>query len=204
MSFKILKNKLLFFIVLILLVICLILSFVILTNTIKIRKYSSYIKTLSKTYDIDQNLIFAIIKVESNFNPKAISSKNAKGLMQIKQSTFDFICKKYNFSYKSEQILDPKINLNVGVAYLNYLSGKFYFDQEILSAYNAGEGNVSSWLKDKNFSDDGVRLKSLPFKETSNYIKKVNFYKNFYKGIFYESSSSTCIKSSLALRRKIN
>ena len=79
---------------------------------------------------------------------------------------------------------NPKENILLGVTYLIYLSNKFDCETTLLAAYNAGEGNVSNWLKNKAFSKDGKSLDVIPFNETKVYIKRVINYKKTYKFLY--------------------
>ncbi len=148
-------------------------------------KYYEYVKESSKEFNIKESLILSVIKAESSFNKNAISKKDAKGLMQLKDSTADFVAKRLNVI--SYDIFNPKTNIRLGSAYLSYLYSKFNDTKTILIAYNAGEGNVKNWLKDKKFSLDGKKLETSPFLETNAYVKKVEKYAkkylNYYKNI---------------------
>ncbi|HHW89512.1 MAG TPA: lytic transglycosylase domain-containing protein, partial [Clostridiales bacterium] len=65
--------------------------------------------------------------------------------------------------------------------YLSRMLNKFPNPETALAAYNAGEGNVSSWLKKPQYSKDGKTLDNIPFQETSDYIKKINKNYKIYK-----------------------
>ncbi len=146
---------------------------------------SELIVDYSKEYGLDSYLVMAVISTESKFNEKAQSHKDAKGLMQITDSTFDWVCKKFNLEYTQGDIFEPDANIHTGCAYIAFLLDAFNYDlKTALSAYNAGQGNVNKWLKDKKYSTDGKKLDNIPFKETSNYvdtvIKRMNIYKKLY------------------------
>ncbi len=121
-------------------------------------------------------LVHSVIKAESNFNNKVKSSKGAVGVMQILPSTANFIVEKY--SLKKGDLYDAEYNILIGVFYIKYLEKKFLYVENVLAAYNAGEGNVIKWLKDIRYSNDGKSLDDIPFEETRNYVKRV---KKFYK-----------------------
>lgn len=148
------------------------------------RKYYDLVKNASDKYSVELSLIFAIIKTESNFNEKAVSRKGAIGLMQIRRSTFTYVCETYDLPFLPESIFNPAENISVGVAYISYLFKKFEREDVVLACYNAGEGVVKKWLNDSFFSDDGKTLKYIPYKETRGYVKKVSFYKNYFTNFF--------------------
>lgn len=141
-------------------------------------KYSQYVSYYSKKYNVDENLVYSIIKTESKFNPNAVSSKGAKGLMQITDVTANWASKELNL--KDVNLHDPETNINIGTWYLSRLNKEFRGNLNLMiSAYNGGSGNVRKWLKSSEYSEDGKNLTQIPFKETSQYTDKV--LKNYRK-----------------------
>jgi soluble lytic murein transglycosylase-like protein len=113
-------------------------------------------------YQVDPALVKAIIMAESGFNPRAISKKGAKGLMQLMPET----AKELNV----EDIFNPQQNIDGGVRYFKKLVNQFNGDLKLaLAAYNAGSKTVRQYK--------GVP----PFKATQHYIKKVFEYYQLYK-----------------------
>lgn len=142
----------------------------------------TFINKYSSAYGLDKNEVAAIIKAESNFNPNAKSREGATGLMQIMPETADFIARlsgidKYN-------LYDERTNIRFGCFYLRYLKNKFYSDGTVYAAYNAGEGKVREWLKNKDYSEDGENLSVIPYPETRNYVRKVSAYKRLFSLLF--------------------
>ena len=131
---------------------------------------------------LNNALVYAVIKTESNFNPQAVSQKGAKGLMQITESTAKYIAKLKNVD--KYDLFDENTNIEFGCFYLAYLSERFSSTDLAIVAYNAGEGNVCKWLNNPKYSDDKKSLKAIPFPETRAYLKKVKKtfekYKNLY------------------------
>ncbi len=143
--------------------------------------YKQTIISESAKYNLDQNLIYSVIKTESGFKENAISSAGAVGLMQILPSTAEWVCKKLGVEYKYENLFIGEKNIQIGCYYLNYLLNLFDFNLDnTICAYNSGQYTVLSWLNSKEYSSDGITLENIPYKETKNYLKKVKFNKFIY------------------------
>ena len=149
-------------------------------------KYENQIVKYSQRYNVDPCLVAAVIKAESNFNEKAISNTGAYGLMQIMPDTALWIAKNMKLEdFKEEQSFDTEINIAMGCWYIHDLNSEFNGDLElVLAAYNGGRGNVKKWLKNKEYSDDGKKLNSIPFEETDKYVKKVKTNYNIYLKLY--------------------
>ena len=89
------------------------------------KDYSEYVSKYAEEYDVDENLIYALIKAESNFNEKAVSHQNAKGLMQLMQSTAQDLANRSQIKLTKDNILDPDININLGTQYIASLLNKY-------------------------------------------------------------------------------
>lgn len=144
--------------------------------------YEEYVYKYSKEYDIDPNLVFAIMKTESKFFPYAKSHKDAKGLMQISDGTQKWAMEDINLH--NTNIFDPKVNIQIGCWYINKLFEQFDDMDLVIAAYNGGSGNVDKWLKDDRYSYNGINLTSIPFKETKNYVDKVKKSYKIYKMLY--------------------
>lgn len=153
--------------------------------------YSAYITQYSTEYNVPEPIIYAVIKVESDFDPHAHSNAGARGLMQMLPSTFEWLTGDEHLDehLNKTDLFDPEVSIRYGTYYLRYLYQRFNYDWDVaLAAYNGGEGNVAKWLKDSRYSDDGITLKDIPFDETKNYVKKVNKEIEAYKSLYYEQN----------------
>lgn len=136
-------------------------------------EYYDYIEKYSKKYDVDEFLILAIIKAESNFNSNAVSKKGAKGLMQLMDSTAEDIAKDLKIDLNDNKILKPEINIELGTKYISDLIKKYNNIGLALAAYNAGSGNVDSWVSNGVLKHDGTNVENIPYIETNNYVRKI-------------------------------
>ncbi len=117
-------------------------------------KYDQVIRKVAERYNVDRALVKAVIKVESNFNPTAVSRAGAKGLMQLMPETASALGVNDSFN--------PEENIRGGARHLRYLLDLFKGDlQMALAGYNAGENMVSLY--------NGIP----PCKETQTYVQRV-------------------------------
>lgn len=146
-------------------------------------KYENYIEEYSNEYGLDKYFVMAVIKAESNYNTKAHSGV-ARGLMQLTESTAEWLAEKLKLDFSADDIEDAKVNIRLGCCYLRYLEDKYKDDVLVLAAYNAGPGNVAKWLEDEKYSSDSQTLDYIPFGETRRYIEKVERYYSIYKKLY--------------------
>lgn len=118
------------------------------------RKILDLVQRLAPEYGVSPRLAMAIIRAESNFNPTAVSSKNAQGLMQLIPETAE--------RFNVRKPFDPEQNIRGGLAYLRWLLAYFQGNVTLVAAaYNAGEGTVNRF--------SGIP----PFPETQGYVKRI-------------------------------
>ncbi len=155
-------------------------------------KYEDIVLENSYKFNLDPYLVFALINTESNFNKTATSIKDAKGLMQITNSTAEEVNQITNSTdnITDETIYDENINIELGCKYLSDLivrySGNYYL---AICAYNAGFGNVDSWIDNEKISKtlNSINIE-LPFSETTRYLKKVISNYEIYKVLYPQLS----------------
>lgn len=147
------------------------------------KEYSEYVTKYSQEYGIDENLIYALIKAESNFDANAVSNKDAQGLMQLMYSTAKDVAKKSRIELTEENILDPETNINIGTKYISTLLEKYECVEVAIAAYNAGSGNVDKWIANGTIKADGSNIENVPFKETNTYVRKIMRNYEIYTGL---------------------
>lgn len=148
--------------------------------------YKNLILKHSKEYEIDPYLVASVINVESKYDKNAVSIKDARGLMQIGPQTGQWASEVLGIdNYTPELLYDPDINIRIGTWYLNTLFKEFNGNMQlVLASYNAGSGNVRKWLKDDNCSLDGSTLSTIPFKETEDYVTRIDKNYKIYSTIY--------------------
>lgn len=180
------KRKLILLILIILVILIVIICNKKILMQIYKTSYNEYVEKYAKENDIDPLLIYAIIKAESNFNPVAVSNKGACGLMQIMDNTAKEVAQNNVMEYESGVTLyNAEKNIKIGVTYFAGLLKEFGNINIALAAYNAGSGNVNSWIKNGIIKSDGSDIENIPFKETNIYVRKIlrdyKIYKKIYK-----------------------
>ena len=132
------------------------------TSPARFTRYDAHIGNAAALYQIPVALVRAVIKVESDFDPRAVSPANARGLMQLVPSTAQRMM--------VNDVFDPRQNIYGGVRYLRILANLFNGDLKLtLAAYNAGENAV--------IRHGGIP----PYTETQQYVKRVLTYYRQYR-----------------------
>ena len=188
------KNKKLIIILIVILILFLLFRVfnvdIIILKKIYPKEYNEYVEKYSIKYNVDSNLVYAVIKAESNFNENAKSSKGATGLMQLMEQTAKDINKKLdnpiNESQVSTELSVPEFNIKLGTKYLSILIEKYGNIEIALTAYNAGIGTVDTWIENGTLNADGSNIEKVPYKETNNYVRKIVRDYKLYKQLYAE------------------
>ena len=153
------------------------------------KTYKEIVSIYVEETNVEENLIFALIKAESNFNEEALSNKGAIGLMQLMEETAKDVANKngieLDLSNIRQDLLKPEININIGTKYIATLLEKYQNKEVALAAYNAGTGTVDNWIEKGVIKADGSDIENIPYKETNNYVRKIlrdyKIYETLYK-----------------------
>jgi soluble lytic murein transglycosylase-like protein len=128
-------------------------------------------------YQLDRALIYAVVRQESYFNPVAVSSSNARGLMQLLPSTASDMDRSRNYRRHPTALFDPSKNLELGQSYVQWLMTEFHQDGDlgrVFAAYNGGPGWLQRWLQTAGENDDPLMvLETLPRAESRDYAERV-------------------------------
>lgn len=143
--------------------------------------YSELVSKNAAEFSIDVNILYAIIKTESDFQPDAVSNVGARGLMQIMEDTFHWIKTKLgDFETEYDDMYQPEQNIRYGAFLIGYLYQEFGSYETAVAAYHAGRTATAGWLANPEHSSDGETLDSIPSDDTGHYVNKVmDCYKKY-------------------------
>jgi hypothetical protein len=138
--------------------------------------FHDLIRAASERYGVDADLIHCVIAIESNFNPKAVSPKNARGLMQLLPQTAAQL--------GVRNIFDPRENIEAGTRYLKDMLARYNNDLTLaLAAYNAGPEKVEQY---------GRRVP--PYSETVKYVQRISRSYAHFKSDAAQNKAETTAK----------
>lgn len=143
------------------------------------------IQTEAKRHGLDPYTVAGLIRQESVFDPRAKSRANALGLMQLLPSTGQLVARKQGAGrITNEQLYNPKLNIQLGTAYLAEMLDKYGKIEYAAAAYNGGPGRVSKWLTTLPTSNIEDWVESIPITETRLYVFGVIRNSQQYKRIY--------------------
>jgi len=148
-------------------------------------KYSEYVEKYAAMHGLDTEFVYAVIHSESGFDPNAVSSADAKGLMQIMDDTFEWLQTKDDTDevFSADRLFDPEINIKYGTLLLQLNMESYYYKQEVLVAYHQGRRQLQNWLDNPDISADGAKLDHIPSSVTKAYVDNVFKAEQKYKEI---------------------
>lgn len=147
-------------------------------------QYTEVVEANAREFSIEKELLYALIKTESGFDKNAVSSVGAKGLTQITPETFQWLQTKTGETHNEDALFEPEISVYYGTYFLRMLLDEFGDTETALAAYHAGRGKVNEWLCDPRYSADGKTLDTIPYEDTSGYVKKVVRNCERYRSIY--------------------
>jgi soluble lytic murein transglycosylase len=141
------------------------------------RPFDYDVRAASRRTGLDPELIYAIIRQESLYDPAAASSAGALGLMQLLPGTARIVARRVGLPVPTRaQLLQPATNISLGSSYLADLLGRFDGDTALATAsYNAGPNAARRWLPDSP-KDLDVWVENIPFNETRAYVQRVAWH----------------------------
>lgn len=151
------------------------------------RAYLNEVRKYSSQFGIQEEVVWAIMRAESQFKPDVLSPVGAKGLMQIMTETGRQVSRILadETPFHPMSLLNPENNIRLGARYLARLAQRYNNSLPLLAAaYNAGPHRVDGWLANAGHLDMDEFIEHIPFLETRNYVKKVVRNYALYKAIY--------------------
>ncbi len=164
-------------------------------------EYRDLIEYYAAQQGIKPALVAAVIYNESRYNPQAVSNMDARGLMQIRKDTGDWIAMRLGETktYEWDNLFDPDTNIRYGTWFLGYLARTYDGDIVIVAAgYHAGQGRVAEWLQDPRYSRDGTKLDVIPYADTEQYVRRVVAAYEIYTRHYYPPEGTEGTESAAA------
>jgi soluble lytic murein transglycosylase len=149
------------------------------------KPYWPDLKKFSSANGLDPYLVASLIRQESEFNPNAVSNKNALGLMQLLPKVGKGVAKQQKLKhFSATQLFTPAINLQLGTKYFRSMVDQFGGFEYALAAYNAGDDRVKDWQSAGKYRDVQEFVESIPFTETREYVQAIMRNTNVYKQLY--------------------
>lgn len=138
------------------------------------RPFQEEVAAAAAEFNLEPELIWAVMREESRFQPAVASWAGAVGLMQVMPATGEEIAGKLRVEFNRERLTEPTLNIRFGAFYLRSMLNLFDGDLDrALAAYNGGPGNVRRWLRTELGATPAGFPTAVPFFETRQYITKV-------------------------------
>jgi len=149
--------------------------------------YWPLLETHARAHNLDPYLMAALMAQESTFTASVRSSANAIGLMQVIPATGLRYARRLGIQpFSSARLTEPEINVRIGMTYFAELSQRFGGDHFALASYNAGEGRIVRWQRERPGLPQDEFIDDIPFPETQNYVKRIlgtaEDYRRLYGG----------------------
>jgi soluble lytic murein transglycosylase len=137
-------------------------------------EYVDEIRAGASEFSLDPAFVASVILAESSYNPEAVSSADARGLMQLLPSTAEWVAGKLDEPYDERNLFVPAVNIRYGSWYLKFLMDRYAGNmRNAVAAYHAGQGRVDEWLRNPDYSADGMALEVIASNATNTYVNKV-------------------------------
>jgi tetratricopeptide (TPR) repeat protein len=150
------------------------------------RAYPELVTGWSEAYELNPYVIWALMRVESSFNPDSISRSNARGLLQVIPKTGELISQRLGYwDFGPHNLMRPELSIEYGCYYFAELMTKFH-GQELIAfaAYNAGPHQASRWVEGRGRAPLDAFIETIPFEQAREYAKKVYYHLALYRRLY--------------------
>ena len=147
--------------------------------------YEDLLLEHARKHKLDPALVAALIRQESNFEPRATSRADARGLMQVLPSVGRELARRMRFPYWSTELLyEPEVNIQLGTAHLASVLNRYDDPIRALAAYNAGGTRVVRWANKKGAEDAELFAERIPYVETRDYVRVIQRTREWYRALY--------------------
>lgn len=149
------------------------------------RPYWNDLKKFAAANGLDPYMVASLIRQESEFNPNAVSNRNALGLMQLLPRVGKGVAKQEKLKhFSAPQLFTPGVNLQLGTKYFRSMVDEFGGFEYALAAYNAGDDRVKDWQSQGKYRDVQEFVESIPFTQTREYVQAIMRNANVYRQLY--------------------
>ncbi len=135
--------------------------------------YFTSVSSAAARNHVDPMIVAGVMRQESAFQPDAVSTAGAVGLMQVLPKTAPHLARRLKLRYTRARLFEPDYNLQLGTLYLSDLLAQFGGPEVALAAYNAGEDRSKLWTSERAYSEPAEFVESIPFTQTRDYVQIV-------------------------------
>jgi soluble lytic murein transglycosylase len=166
--------------------------------------YRNELETNARQYDLDPYSVAALIRQESEFNPRALSYAKAHGLTQVMPATGKYLSKRVGLKrFSASMLWRPDVNLKLGTYYLHSLLTSFNGRWEpTLASYNAGKSRVDMWLTWADYKEPAEFVENIPIAQTRDYVQIVMRNADLYRKLYGASAAAVTSTDGTAARNR--
>jgi soluble lytic murein transglycosylase len=155
------------------------------------RPYSATVTAAAAEFDVDPLLLWAAMREESRYDPEALSSVGARGLMQVMPPTQAWITEQLGEAISPGDAFTPEANVRMGAWFFHFLLDYFDGDLDLaIAAYNAGAASVDSWQADPLVSNRDDLLRWIGFGQTREYLERVSLSYRVYQELYASAAGA--------------
>ena len=152
--------------------------------------YWDLVQQAADGYGYDSRVFHALVREESSFNKDIVSWAGARGLSQLMPATASNVGRWLGITVTKQSSFDPLTNLRIGSRYMEFLQARFKGNMFLaVGGYNAGEGNIDKWLRERGNTPTDEFIEAIPYRETRGYVKRVLGTYQLYH-VLYDAESA--------------
>ncbi len=149
------------------------------------RAYAESVTKYAEEYGVPEHVVYAVIKVESDFVSNKVGENGEVGLMQLSEETFHRLLTMTKDTLDAGILYDPATNIRYGTYYLSYLYTEYNRWDTVFAVYTSDQVTVNLWREDPDYADDMGNLRVIPDEAVKAYVDRVNDAIEVYRTLYY-------------------